>query len=103
MPSGSGRDAAPKVPSEFENLDWLSNHINHKHVAISNLPTQEVSDIEESADLAVDTLDEGQDLQSEFKRQNHQILEVSEKGYQVPEEVPVVVLWNKVNLKRGQK
>ena len=67
VPSGSGRDAVPKVPSEFENLDWLSNHINHKHVAICNLPTQEVSDIEESADLAVDTLDEGQDLQSEVQ------------------------------------
>ena len=67
VPSGSGRDAIPKVPPEFENLDWLSNHINHKHVAISNLPTQEVSDIEESADLAVDTLDEGQDLQSEVQ------------------------------------
>lgn len=34
-------------------------------MAISNLPTQEVSDNEESADLAVDTLDEGQDLQSQ--------------------------------------
>ena len=29
--SGSGRDAVPKVPPEFGNLDWLSNHINHKH------------------------------------------------------------------------
>ena len=74
VPSGSGRDAVPKVLPEFENLVWLSNHINHKHVAISNLPTQEVSDIEESPDLAVDTLrspwapdtlDEGQDLQSQ--------------------------------------
>ena len=62
VPSGSGRDADPKVPPEFKNLDWLSNHINHKHLATSNLPTQEVSDNEESADLAVDTLDEGQDL-----------------------------------------
>ena len=65
VPSGSGRDAVPKVPPEFENLDGLANHINHKHVAISNLPTQEVSNNEESADLAVDTLDEGQDLQSQ--------------------------------------
>ena len=29
------------------------------------MPTQEVSDNEESADLAVDTLDEGQDLRSQ--------------------------------------
>ena len=62
VPSGSGRDADPKVPPGFKNLDWLSNHINHKHVATSNLLTQVVSDNEESADLAVDTLDEGQDL-----------------------------------------
>jgi len=74
--SGSGRDAVPKVPPEFGNLDWLSSHINHKHAAISNLPTQEVSDNEESADLAVDTLDEGQDLRSQVPRQYHQILEV---------------------------
>jgi len=64
-PFGSGRDAVPKVPPEFENLDWLSNHINHMHEAISNLRTQEISDNEESAGLAVDTLDEGRDLQSQ--------------------------------------
>ena len=46
----------PKVLPEFEILDWLSDH--------KNLPTQEVSDNEESADLAVETLDEGQDLRS---------------------------------------
>ena len=28
VPSGSGRDAVP--PQEFTNLDWLTNHVNHK-------------------------------------------------------------------------
>ena len=46
----SGSNALPRPPTLFENLDWFSNHINHKQGAISNLPTKEVSNSEGSAE-----------------------------------------------------
>lgn len=36
MPSGSGRDAVPPTPREFENLEWLSSLISHRETT-SNL------------------------------------------------------------------
>ena len=43
----------------------LGTWIGSQFISTTSMPTQEVSDNEKSADLAVDTLDEGQDLRSQ--------------------------------------
>ena len=41
--SGSERDVVPS-PSEFSNLDWLSNHINQRPSAVSNVQSRDESE-----------------------------------------------------------
>lgn len=65
IPSGSGRDAFPKSPPEFENLDWLATHINHKHVSIQNLPEEIL--VEEEDEAAVEAeADEPEPVASQY-------------------------------------
>ena len=76
VPSASGHDAVPS-PSEFSNLDWLSNHINQRPSTVSNVRSRDESEDDadhgeeaESINSVQDSLECGErssedDLQSE--------------------------------------
>ena len=62
VPSGSGRDAVPRIPKEFENFEWLSTIINHRKTTSNFKPSSVVLDGDDSicsddGDMVEDELD----------------------------------------------
>ena len=69
VPSGSGRDAVPRPPPEYENLGWLADHIRTQHSSISNLQKQEESQ-QEVSEVDVDEMSENIEFGNEFDDQD---------------------------------
>ena len=52
VPSRSGRNAVP-TPTQFANLEWLNNHINHRTETVNNIAAIPSDSEEEGGDVVL--------------------------------------------------